>query len=134
MAAGWWAGMVGCAGVHAGRSSMRITIVALGILALTLASAAGAAGAAGASAARAADTPLIDAVKAGDAEAVRTLLADGVAVSEAEADETTALHWAAHHDDLEIAQLLLDAGAAVDATNRYDVVPLALASSTAARR
>ena len=128
MAAGWWAGMVGCAGVHAGRSSMRITIVALGILALTLASAAGAAGAAGASAARAADTPLIDAVKAGDAEAVRTLLADGVAVSEAEADETTALHWAAHHDDLEIAQLLLDAGAGVDATNRYDVVPLALAS------
>ena len=104
---------------------MRITIVAIGILALMLASAAGAAGA---SAARAADTPLIDAVKAGDAEAVRTLLADGVAVSEAEADETTALHWAAHHDDLEIAQLLLDAGAAVDATNRYDVVPLALAS------
>ena len=74
------------------------------------------------------DQPLVDAVKAGNAEAVETLLADGVSVRMAEVDGTTALHWAAHHDRLEIAGLLLDAGAEVDATNRYGVTPLALAS------
>ena len=99
---------------------MRHAIAALVILTLALA--------AGAVAARAAETPLAAAVKAGDAEAVRGLLADGVAVSTAEADGTTALHWAAHHDHLDIAQQLLDAGAPVDTTNRYDVTPLALAS------
>ena len=101
---------------------MRNAAAALVILALALASAPAAV------AARAADAPLVDAVKAGDAEAVRSLLADGVAAGVAEADGTTALHWAAHHDHLDIAQLLLDAGSAVDTTNRYGVTPLALAS------
>ena len=78
--------------------------------------------------AAAADGPLVDAVKAGDASAVRSLLADGVSVSTAEVDGTTVLHWAAHHDRQEIAGLLLEAGATVDATNRYGVTPLALAS------
>ena len=78
--------------------------------------------------AAAADAPLFDAVEAGDAGAVERLLADGVSVQTAEIDGTTALHWAAHHDRLHIAGLLLDAGAAVDATNRYGVTPLALAS------
>ena len=75
-----------------------------------------------------ADAPLIEAVKAGDADAVEILLADGVSVGTAEVDGTTALHWAAHHDRLGLADLLLDAGAAVDAANRYGVTPLALAS------
>ena len=79
-------------------------------------------------AAGAVDAPLIDAVKAGDADAVESLLADGVSVRTAEVDGATALHWAAHHDHPEIAGLLLDAGAEVDATNRYGVTPLALAS------
>ena len=101
---------------------MRNAAAALVVFALALASAPAAV------AARAVDAPLVDAVKAGDAEAVRSLLADGVAAGVAEADGTTALHWAAHHDHLDIAQLLLDAGSAVDATNRYGVTPLALAS------
>ncbi|MCE2541315.1 MAG: ankyrin repeat domain-containing protein [Acidobacteria bacterium] len=79
-------------------------------------------------AAAAADEPLIDAVKAGDVGAVGRLLAEGVAVGTAGIDGTTALHWAAHHDRLDIAGLLLGAGAAVDTTNRYGVTPLALAS------
>ena len=83
---------------------------------------------AGVATAAAADAPLIDAVKAADAAAARMLLADGVSARTAEVDGTTALHWAAHHNRLEIAGLLLDAGAVVDATNRYGVTPLALAS------
>ena len=39
----------------------------------------------------------------------------------------TALHWAAYHDDLETAKLLVDAGADVNAANRYGVTPLSLA-------
>ena len=97
-------------------------MVVVGAVVLALATAGGAA------AARAADTPLIDAVKAGDVDAVRSLLADGVAVGTAEVDGTMALHWAAHHDHHDIVEALLEAGAAVDATNRYGVTPLALAS------
>ncbi len=74
------------------------------------------------------DAPLVAAVKAGDVGAVGRLLADGVSVRTPEVDGTTVLHWAAHHDRLDIAGLLLAAGAAVDATNRYGVTPLALAS------
>ena len=73
-------------------------------------------------------TPLVEAVKASDAEAVRALLAQAVDdVDVREADGTTALHWAAHKGDETVAHLLLAAGADVDATNRYSVTPLMLA-------
>ena len=39
----------------------------------------------------------------------------------------TALHWAAYHDDLETAKLLVNAKANVKAANRYGVTPLSLA-------
>ena len=39
----------------------------------------------------------------------------------------TALHWAAYHDDLETAKLLVAAKANVKAANRYGVTPLSLA-------
>lgn len=96
----------------------------------TLRRAAGLAAAAvlASAAAAAAERPLIEAVRAGDAAAVRGLLARGADPGAPETDGTTALHWAAHHDHGEIAGLLLDAGAAVDAANRYGVTPLALAS------
>ncbi|MBI3471384.1 MAG: ankyrin repeat domain-containing protein, partial [Candidatus Solibacter usitatus] len=44
-----------------------------------------------------------------------------------QADGTTALHWAAHQEDLETAELLVRAGANVKAANRYGVTPLSLA-------
>ena len=73
------------------------------------------------------EVPLIDAVKAADTAAVRALLEQQVDVNTSEVDSTTALHWAAYKGDLDAAQLLLAAGATVDAPNRYDVTPLALA-------
>jgi ankyrin repeat protein len=45
-------------------------------------------------------------------------------------DGMTALHWAAYHDDLELARLLLAAGADAKATNRYGATPLSLACTS----
>jgi ankyrin repeat protein len=73
------------------------------------------------------DVPLVEAVKAHDAAAVRALLQQSVDVNLAELDGTTALHWAVHGDDLDTVELMLRAGAEATATNRYGVTPLSLA-------
>jgi ankyrin repeat protein len=70
-----------------------------------------------------------DAAERRDQAVVRTLLKSGVDVNAAQIDGTTALHWAAYHDDAELAALLLKAGANANAVNRYGVPPLALAST-----
>src|SRR5262249_55260093 len=81
-------------------------------------------------AALAAEHPtLADAVEQRDPARVRTLLQKGVDVNAAQVDGTTALHWAAYHDDAETAGLLLRAGAHVNAVNRYGLPPLAVACS-----
>ena len=54
-------------------------------------------------------------------------LKTGGDVNAPQVDGTTALHWAAYHDDAETAALLVKAGANVNAVNRYGVPPLALA-------
>jgi len=69
-------------------------------------------------------SPIVKAVKAGDAAAVRTLLKQQGAASAADADGTTALHWAADRDDLPMTQMLVRAGANVKAVNRYGVTPM----------
>ncbi|HJN46502.1 MAG: ankyrin repeat domain-containing protein [Vicinamibacterales bacterium] len=74
-------------------------------------------------------SPLIDAVKAGDAETVRALIGLSADVNVAEVDGTTALHWAAHLDDGSTATLLLGAGADVGTTTRYGIAPLSLAAT-----
>ena len=76
-----------------------------------------------------AGNPLIDAVKKGDASAVRALLGRSAQVWAVEADGTTALHYAVLADDLPIARLLLRAGAAAGAANRYGVTPLEIAAT-----
>jgi ankyrin repeat protein len=73
------------------------------------------------------DLRLIEAVKKSDAKAVRTLLAQHADVNAVEADGSTALHWAAQRDELEIAGLLLGAGANAKASTRYNITPLSLA-------
>jgi len=60
---------------------------------------------------------------------VRTLLQQEVNVNAPQADGATALHWAAHRDDLTVAGLLIAAGARTDAANEYGVTPLSLAST-----
>jgi ankyrin repeat protein len=79
--------------------------------------------------AAAASTPLIEAIKSRDPVAVNAALDRGADVNAAEGDGATALHWAAQIDDVEMLTLLLEAGAAVDATNRFNVTPLELAAS-----
>ena len=73
--------------------------------------------------------PLIEAVTASDATAARTLIDAGADVGAAEPDGTTALHWAAHNDDLRLAARLIEAGAEADAVTRYGIAPLALAAT-----
>ena len=75
----------------------------------------------------AAEAPLADAAETMERENIRALLQRPVDVNASQADGMTALHWAARHDDLEIAQLLVRAGAGVNAANRYGVTPLTLA-------
>ena len=72
---------------------------------------------------------LVDAVKAGDAAAIRALLKQPAQVNAREADGTTALHWAVRANDLTTARLLLGAGAQANASNRYGVTPLWLAAT-----
>ena len=73
------------------------------------------------------DGSLIGAVRAQDAEAVEALLQASADVNAPAADGATALHWAAYHDALPLADRLLAAGAEVDAANDYAVTPLSLA-------
>lgn len=75
-------------------------------------------------AARAADAPLVDAARTGDRDHVRTLLAQGADPNTPAADGTTALHWAAHREDLTTAALLVGAGARAEVANRYGATAL----------
>jgi ankyrin repeat protein len=85
---------------------------------------------AGAHCAAAADaSPLIQAVKRHDRTAVNALLDQRADVNAVEGDGSTALHWAAEGDDVAMIDLLLEAGAAPAAPNRFNVTPLELASN-----
>ena len=74
------------------------------------------------------DFQLVDAVeKKQSKDVVDSLLAQNVDVNASQLDGTTALHWAAHHNDLKMAKLLIEAGANVNVANDYGVTPLSLA-------
>ncbi len=82
-------------------------------------------------AAAAEDAPLADAAQRQDRGAVQALLAESAAVDARQPDGATALHWAAHWNDVETARLLIAGGADVNATNDLEVTPLALAALNA---
>ncbi len=77
----------------------------------------------------AAPASLAEAAMEGDRDTVRTLLKGGADVNSAEGDGMTALHWAAQKDDVELAKMLLYAGANVRATTRLGAyTPLLMAA------
>jgi ankyrin repeat protein len=78
-------------------------------------------------AAGAADHRLADAVEQRDARTIDTLLAKRADINAPQPDGATALHWAAHYDDLALVRRLLAAGANPNAANDHGVTPLALA-------
>jgi ankyrin repeat protein len=75
-------------------------------------------------------SPLADATEKLDHAAIRALVKEHADVNAAQADGMTALHWAAYHDDREVAELLVSAGANVRAASRYGVTPLSLACTS----
>lgn len=72
--------------------------------------------------------PLIEAARNADRVAVRALLQKKVDVNATEGDGTTALLWASYKDDVEIADLLIRAGANVNTANDLGATPLWAAS------
>jgi len=73
------------------------------------------------------DTRLIDAVKDSNVKRVQALVRERVDVNATEADGATALHWAAHKDDVATADVLIRAGARPNVANDLGVTPLHLA-------
>jgi len=75
---------------------------------------------------------LSNAARAGNWEAVRALVASGAkgdGVNGTDKDGTRPLHWAVRADELEIADLLLKAGADATAQNRLGLTALSLAAA-----
>ncbi len=77
------------------------------------------------------DQRLVEAVERQDRDAVRTLLAQAVDVNAPQPDGATALHWAAHWNDLGTATQLIRAGANVNTVNELGVTPLSLSALNA---
>ena len=77
----------------------------------------------------AATSEIADAAQRGDRATVRAALARKADVNVAQIDGSTALHWAVERDDLEMAELLIRAGARVAARTREGVTPLQLAAT-----
>jgi len=74
---------------------------------------------------------IADATQAEDRAAVIRLLEQKVNVNAPQSDGTTALHWAAHHNDSELVDRLIRAGAKVNVANDYGSTPLSEAASLA---
>jgi ankyrin repeat protein len=77
--------------------------------------------------ANAAVADVADAAMRKNLPAVRSLLQQKADVNAPQSDGATALHWAVRADDLDMAELLIRAGANVKAANRLGVTPLSLA-------
>ncbi len=76
-----------------------------------------------------AQSEVADAAMSGDVAAVRTL-AETADVNARQADGATAMHWAAYLGNVEMAQVLIDAGADVGVANRNGSTPLWLAATS----
>ena len=70
---------------------------------------------------------VVDAAMRRDITAVRALLKQKADVNATQPDGATALHWAAYYNDLELADVLIGAGAVAAMPNRDGATPLQLA-------
>lgn len=72
-----------------------------------------------------AETPLIDAIRAGQSQlAIKLIDEAGSTVNQAQADGTMPLHWAVYHNDLAVVDKLLRAEPKVNVVNDYDASPM----------
>jgi ankyrin repeat protein len=79
----------------------------------------------------AANSPVADAARRGDVEAVKQLLQEGADVNAPLGDGMTALHWAAERGDAQLTHTLIYAGANVGAVTRVgQYTPLHIAART----
>jgi ankyrin repeat protein len=78
------------------------------------------------------DTTLVQAAMQDDLDGVRALIAQNIDVNQPGGDGSTALHWSAVNNDVEMTRLLLNAGANVKAGTRIGgLTPLFMACSSA---
>jgi len=68
------------------------------------------------------DVRIANAAMNGDRDSVRSLLNQKVDVNTPQGDGMTALHWAVFRDDLDMAKVLIDAGASVKAVTRNGAI------------
>ena len=81
------------------------------------------------------DLRIPNAAKQGDREAVKTLIDQNADLNAALGDGTTALHWAAYADDIEMVRTLLAAGAKTSITTRVGgLTPLFIAAQKGSAR
>src|SRR5262245_43952389 len=111
------------------RSSAARRIAARGVFVVVLTMGAGSAFALSAAAGTESDARVANAAEARNTTAVLALVKQRAEVNAAQPDGATALHWAAHWNDLEMTRALLGAGANPNAANDYGVTPLFLAST-----
>ncbi len=69
-----------------------------------------------------------DAAQRGNKQAVRDLIRQKADVNATQADGSTAMHWVVQSDDIELAGLLITAGAKVSTANVAGATPLLIAS------
>jgi ankyrin repeat protein len=73
------------------------------------------------------DSRLVEAARTQDHQAIRSLISQHADVNARSDDGSTALLWATHWNDTEVADLLLRAGADANTANAFQVTPLSQA-------
>jgi ankyrin repeat protein len=76
------------------------------------------------------DSPLTEAVRAGNLQAVRALIKSGADINVRSGDGSTPLLWAVQRSNIEIARAIVAAKATVDAASDFGITPLLQASRT----
>ncbi|TWU41014.1 ankyrin repeat domain-containing protein [Novipirellula artificiosorum] len=74
-------------------------------------------------------SPIADAAQSQQWQRVSDLISQGHSPSDPQPDGMTAIHWSVFHQNVTTTRQLIEAGANVNATTRYDITPLSIACS-----